>query len=78
MKRLFSALTVFMVACLVAIAAPGTINCKGIVVDNEGEPVAGATVSLAGGRALGATDVDGRFTVAVPSSSQIAITFVGF
>lgn len=78
MKRLFSALTVFMVACLVAIAAPGTINCKGIVVDNEGEPVAGATVSLAGGRALGATDVDGRFTVAVPASSQIAITFVGF
>lgn len=78
MKRLFSALTVFMVACLMAIAAPGTINCKGIVVDNEGEPVAGATVSLAGGRALGATDVDGRFTVAVPASSQIAITFVGF
>ena len=26
MKRLFSALTVFMVACLMAIAAPGTVN----------------------------------------------------
>ena len=78
MKRLFSALTVFMVACLMAIAAPGTVNCKGIVVDNEDEPVIGATVSLAGGRALGATDVDGRFNVSVPASSQITISFVGF
>lgn len=78
MKRLFSAFTVFMVACLISMAAPRTIKCKGIVVDGANEPIIGATVGVDGGAALGATDLDGAFSVNAPSGSRLTISFVGF
>ncbi len=78
MKRLFSALTVIAVACIMAFAAPATITCKGIVVDSSEEPIIGATVALTDGRGLGVTDIDGRFSVQAPASSQISISFVGY
>lgn len=78
MKRFFSALTVLMVACLFSVATAKTIKCKGTVVDGGNEPIAGATVSIDGGRALGATDVDGRFAVDAPDNARLAFSFVGF
>lgn len=64
---------------LLAWAAPGDIACRGTVVDQENEPVIGATVATGGGKVLGVTDIEGRFSVNAPRGTRaIQITYVGF
>ena len=51
---------------------------RGVVVDAQGEAIIGATIKLKNGKALGATDVDGRFTLSsVKPGEKIEITYVG-
>lgn len=54
------------------------VTVKGIVVDNNGEPVIGANVILKGSGTGTITDVDGNFTLSVPMGSTLQITFVGY
>lgn len=50
----------------------------GIVIDEQGESVIGATVQVKGNEALGAiTDIDGKFTLSVPEKSRLIISYVG-
>ena len=65
MKRLFSLFIAIWLVNIMAMAASDT-NCKGTVIDNEGEPIIGATVAITNGRTVGVTDVDGAFSVKVP------------
>lgn len=77
MKRLLS---VFVVMCLTCIGmlAQGTMKCTGIVVDQDGEPIIGASVVITGKNAVGTTDVDGHFNVTVPAkTSTLTFSFVG-
>lgn len=54
----------------------GTIT--GTVVDEDGEPIVGASVVAVGKGAAGAaTDLDGRFTLRVEPGSTIRISYVG-
>lgn len=79
MKRLFSLVLGLWLVQLMAFAAPGDIACKGTVIDSDGEPVIGASVSVTNGKPLGVTDIDGNFSVDVPSSAKtLTITFVGY
>lgn len=79
MRKLFSALTALWLASIVAFAAPGAFTSVGVVVDEVNEPVTGATVSAAGGKALGVTDIDGKFKVQVPDGTkELAISFIGY
>lgn len=73
MKRLLS---VFVVMCLTCIGmlAQGTMKCTGIVVDQDGEPIIGASVVITGKNAVGTTDVDGHFNVTVPAKTS-TLTF---
>ena len=51
---------------------------KCVVVDAQGEAIIGATIKLKNGKALGATDIDGRFTLSsVKPGDKIEITYVG-
>ena len=50
---------------------------KGVVVDNNGEPVIGATISI-GGKAVKITDIDGKFVVQTHANELITITSVGY
>lgn len=79
MRKLLSTLIALWLANIVAIAAPGAFTSVGIVVDESNEPVTGATVSTAGGKALGVTDIDGKFKVQVPDgTSGLTVTFIGY
>lgn len=79
MKRLIFIFTALLLACTQAFAASGDVNCRGIVVDENGEPVIGATVSITDGVAATATDIDGKFSVKVPQGTKsLTITFVGY
>lgn len=79
MKRLFLVLTAIALTCTFAFAASSDVNCRGTVIDETGEPVIGATVSITDGAAAGATDLDGKFSVKIPQGTKsLTITFVGY
>ena len=55
-----------------------TITVKGQVVDQEGEPLIGATVRLKGAQTGVVTDFDGNFTIDVPGNAVLEVSYVGY
>lgn len=54
-------------------------NLKGVVVDDKGEPVIGATVMVKGSANGTITDFDGNFTLNdVPDHASLIISYVGY
>lgn len=54
------------------------ITVKGVVTDMRGEPIIGASVVEKGTTNGTITDLDGNFTLKVPSDAIINITYVGY
>ena len=51
---------------------------RGVVSDNEKNPLPGATIAVAGGSAKAMTDVDGKFSITVPATAkQLVVSYVG-
>lgn len=50
----------------------------GIVVDETGEPIIGASVTIDGSSKGTITDMDGKFSIQVPDNSKLKITFLGY
>ncbi len=51
----------------------------GKVTDQQGEPLIGATVQVAGQSGAGAiTDLDGNFSIDVPEKAKIVVSYVGY
>lgn len=48
----------------------------GLVTDESGEPIIGATLTC-NGKALGVTDVDGRFNIKAYEGQKLTVTFIG-
>jgi hypothetical protein len=60
-------------------AQSNTLKCHGTVVDESGDPIIGASVVVTNGQALGTTDIDGVFSVSVPSKAKtLTISFIGY
>lgn len=55
-----------------------TIKAVGKIVDHNGEPIIGATVSEVGGKAMTVTDLDGNYSLEVGENNLVAISYVGF
>lgn len=51
---------------------------KGIVNDEAGEPIIGATVKVVGTNTGAITDMDGKFSVNAASNAQLAVSYVGY
>lgn len=52
---------------------------SGVVMESNGEPIIGATVMVQGTNVGGATDVNGKFTLDIPSNGKVLIvSFIGF
>ncbi|MBQ3828235.1 MAG: carboxypeptidase-like regulatory domain-containing protein, partial [Prevotella sp.] len=91
MKRTVFVLT-FAAACLMpmAVHAAGemsepvqsvqqTRTIKGHVVDENGEPMIGVTIFAGTNNAAGAiSDIDGNFTIAVASGTQLRFSYAGY
>ncbi len=75
-KRLLSFLAICMFAVSMAFAQK---TVTGIVIDDFGEPVIGASVLVKGTSNGGATDINGKFTIKnVPnSSSTLMVSYIG-
>ena len=54
------------------------IKVAGIVVDEQDEPVIGATIQVKGEKSKGTiTDVDGKFKISAPQNALLVVSFVG-
>lgn len=51
---------------------------KGVVVDEAGEPIIGASVKVADTTTGTITDLDGKFTLSVPSGKKIEVSYIGY
>ena len=84
MKKLFSLhlrlLGLMMCFCTALWASAQGNTVTGTVIDENGEPMMGATVSVQGQAGLAtATDLDGQFSLTLPKSeATLAITFIGY
>ena len=79
MKRLFLVTLVVLSMVGFAFAQSNTMTCRGIVFDELGEPVVGATVQAKGTTIAIATDIDGKFSLKVPTTTkEIQISYVGY
>lgn len=58
---------------------PATNTCTGVVYDNNGETIIGASIRVVGSKLGTMTDIDGKFSLAnVPNGSTIEISYIGY
>ena len=55
-----------------------TKTVSGIVLDEKGNPVIGASVMIPGTTIGVATDLNGRFTLEAPSNAKLRISYIGY
>jgi TonB-linked SusC/RagA family outer membrane protein len=68
-----------MMICYQAVTAQNDLRkIRGTVVDETEEPVAGATVALAGTTTGAATDADGKFELSVPLKGSLQVSYIGY
>lgn len=51
---------------------------KGIVTDNSGEPIIGANISVKGSTIGTVTDLNGQFSLNIPSNASILVSYIGY
>lgn len=74
-RKLFFLLTLFFVGIGSMIAQN---QVRGTVVDNDGEPIIGATIQIKGTSQGTVTNLDGSFTLSAPAGSTLIISYVGY
>ena len=78
MNRLLLLVATFFLFSVKAFAA-GEIECSGKIIDDLGEPIIGATISVDGSTIATATDVDGKFKIKVPKKAKsLKVSYVGY
>ena len=76
MKRISLVLTLFFCACTIAFAQR---TITGTVSDESGETLIGASVLVKGTTSGTVTDIDGKFSLAVPANSEmLVVSYTGF
>lgn len=58
--------------------APQNINIKGRIVDQNGQPVIGASLFQQGTNNGTVADVDGRFSINVPNGASLKVSCLGY
>ena len=74
---------IYMICALLVItlttAAQGTKKITGIITDETGEPLIGATVKPASGQGGSVTDFDGNYSISVPADTkQLTVSYIGY
>ena len=58
--------------------ADGNVKVTGVVTDNTGETVIGATVRVKGVQGGTVTDLDGKFTISAPAGGVLVVSYLGY
>lgn len=78
-RRLFIAAVMVVVSFMTAFAQD-SYTIKGSVSSENGEPLAGATISVPGTKSATVTDLDGKFSITITKSSKakdLLISYIG-
>lgn len=67
-----------LLVLLSAVTAQAQSVVKGTVVDENGEPVIGATVRVDGSQNGVSTDLEGNFTISVPAKGKLKVSYIGY
>ena len=78
MKRYIKSLCLGMMLMFSASALAQNKTMTGTVVDELGEPVIGATVTVEGTKIATITDMDGNYSVSAPAGSKVTISYIGY
>ena len=74
MRKFFALLTL----CLVSVFTFANKQISGVVVDEKGEPVIGASIQVIGTTLGTITDIDGAFELSIPDDvTTIKVSAVG-
>lgn len=74
MRKIF----IFLI-CLMCNICTWAITVRGIVTDESGDPIIGASVIEVGKPTNGiATDIDGKFSINVPASASLQVSYTGY
>ena len=71
-------LTVGTVPAMASVEQAQTIKVSGQVVDQDGEPLIGATVRVKGSQTGSVTDIDGNFQLDAPANGTLVVSYVGY
>ena len=71
-------LSAYSVPAMASVQQAQTIKVSGQVVDQEGEPLIGATVKVKGATTGSITDYDGNFTIDAPANGTLVVSYVGY
>ena len=77
-KSLQKPLVLLFLLCLLPMGAWAQGVVKGIVNDEAGDPIIGATVKVVGTNTGAITDMDGKFSVNAASNAQLSVSYVGY
>ena len=76
-RRLVALMGVALLSTTAALAQQ--VRISGQVLDQNQQPVIGATVRVVGSKGVGAvTDLDGRYTLEADKNSRLEISYIGF
>ena len=78
MKRYIKTLCLGMILMFSASALAQNETVTGTVLDELGEPVIGATVTVEGTKTATVTDLDGNYKIDVPKGKKITISYIGY
>lgn len=77
-KRLLRTLMLLQFLCITGLAMAQNITVKGRVVNNDGQPLQGASVVVKGTTGGTTANDNGDFTISVPANSTLIISAVDF
>ena len=78
-KRIFSLCIGLLMTLLATTAFAQNRIVKGTVVDQNNEPIIGATITVSGNTQNGTiTDIDGKFSLNVPAGKKIKVSYIGY
>ncbi|MCC8114836.1 MAG: TonB-dependent receptor [Bacteroidales bacterium] len=78
LKPMVKVLTVALASLLLALPALAQSTITGHVVDQQGEPIVGASVTLKGTNNGVVTDLDGNFGIHCEEGSNLLISYIGY
>lgn len=79
MKRKFIASLCFGFMAFAAVPALAqNMDIKGTVVDQNGEPIIGASVRVEGQKGGVITDLDGNYIIKAPKGAKVTVSYIGY
>ena len=78
MKKDIKTLCLGLMLMFSASALAQNQTVTGTVLDETGEPVIGATVTVAGTKTATVTDLDGNYKISAPADAKVVISYIGY